>query len=637
MSINEFSHALVADDALHARANFSNLTIGDVTLALVDIAPSGQHKPRPECGIFSKQAVHIVADCRLYNRDELLAIANGSSDTDLRLQCDAALIAALYTSRGEAGLDALRGDFAFALYDEDQDLLILRRDHFGIRPLYHSKSASGGFAFASLVRAFTGSGLVKAERDWKTSFDYLGRNAHLGSGTMVKGVKLLPAASQLTISPSGFTHKKYWQLKPPKLPKQNPDYNIWCAGLKQRFEKAVAVRLPDHGPVASELSAGLDAGGITATAANLLRGDDQHVDAFIGTISDSCDPELFVDESHVAQDIVAASNRITMTKVPHAMDDPSVMHQPEPDRIEGGYVKREERTCALAAQNGSDSILCGWGGDQSVTYLGHQAFSHALRRGNFAHVWGDVRHFYKQGGIARAGTRAASIIFTAALSMGWSRSLRKRWRGEADMGEAQRDGASLRSRYKPAPLRDHDGGNVTQSQIAGLNQIANSGRLNSMAATSARYGVQYSFPMLDVNLVEYMLTCPPEFISDRYMRRKVFRTIMRDVLPDSVRLREQKMLPAPQLPLRISENKANYLRRLAILEKDERLHQYIDFANIRRKLEALPDADSMRLMFRKNAEQGKQSRPGNLNASFLAVGRAEMLQKWLDEDGSPDF
>ncbi|MEO1045781.1 MAG: asparagine synthase-related protein [Pseudomonadota bacterium] len=633
VAIDDFASALIASEPLRQVSGFSHLVIGDVTLALANVPPSNAPSYHFNNAIVHRGAVGLVADCRLHNRAALrVLLPDQAMDDDAS---DADIIAALYCARGEDGLDALRGDFAFALYDADQDRLILRRDHFGVRPLYYSRLGGDGFAFASLARAFTGSGLVAHKRDWDTSLAYLATNVRSGDGTMVEDVRLLGAAHQLTLA-QGMPHvRRYWHLTPPRLARQNPDYDQWCAGLKQRFDHAVAVRLPLCGPVASELSAGLDAGGITATAANLLPAEDQHVHAYIGTLSDDADPDLFVDESAVAQDIVKASNRISMTKVAHAPGPPGLLAQPEPDRIEGSYVLREDETCRLAAESGADTVLCGWGGDQCVTYLGHQAFSHALRRGHLGPVWGDIRNAHAQKGLLGAARRAAAIGLTALLPMGRSRPIKTWLRGESGVAETQRDIMGLRPQYRGKTMRDHDGGDVTLSQIAGLEQIADTGRLDSLAATSARHGVQYSFPMLDVDLVEYMLTCPPEFLCDRDMQRKPFRTIMLGVLPDSIRLRRQKMLPSPELPFGVAENRGYYLERLAVLERDSRLHEYVDFAHLRKRLVALPEADTLRPLFRQNAARGEQTRPGQLNASFLSVDRIERLQQWLDEDGPP--
>ena len=58
----------------------------------------------------------------------------------LRTRCDTEVIVHLYEEHGEAFVEHLRGEFAFALYDQRQHTLWLCRDRFGVKPLYYALS-----------------------------------------------------------------------------------------------------------------------------------------------------------------------------------------------------------------------------------------------------------------------------------------------------------------------------------------------------------------------------------------------------------------------------------------------------------------------------------------------------------------
>ncbi len=50
----------------------------------------------------------------------------------------------LYPSQGMSrALHHLRGEFAFALYDDKEESLFLARDRFGIKPLYWTETDNG--------------------------------------------------------------------------------------------------------------------------------------------------------------------------------------------------------------------------------------------------------------------------------------------------------------------------------------------------------------------------------------------------------------------------------------------------------------------------------------------------------------
>ena len=68
-----------------------------------------------------------------------------TSDTEVLLEC-------LIHYGAEATLPRLEGMFAFALYDTREQVLVLARDRFGIKPLY-VYDGHDAFLFASEVRA----------------------------------------------------------------------------------------------------------------------------------------------------------------------------------------------------------------------------------------------------------------------------------------------------------------------------------------------------------------------------------------------------------------------------------------------------------------------------------------------------
>lgn len=629
-----FARSLVADPARAASALVETKAVGSAVLACV-LVPSRPGREPPQRKLFAEYgAITVAADARLTNRHALLQMLRESGPQ--HRFSDPELIARLYLEQGEEGLNLLRGEFAFALHDANNDLLLLRRDHFGTRPLFHAVTADKPLIFASLARAFTESDILERCRNWPVSFDYLAGNAHHGNGTMIEGLRKVPAACQFTWSRDGLSREQYWKLSPPPMPAGKVGFEVWCDGLKRRFEQAVATRLPLSGVVASELSGGLDAGGITAMAAKMLPSDAQHVEAFCAAISEHADPELFIDETDQAKEIAQTSNRIALTTVPYRRPHPGVILELEPDRTEGGYALREDDTCRAAAAQGAEVILCGWGGDQAVTFNGSGVFADALRRGRLLMVANEFGQQARENGRWQAFRWLGLTVFSAVAPKGSHERLMRWRRGDASRNSVRTAASGLRSTYRgSAPSRHKHGGHVVQSMIEGLNQIARSGRLDSLAATSARHGVQYSLPMLDVELVEYMLGCPPEFIADRQTRRKPFRHIMQGLLPDSVRLSRRKALPAPELLAEMCSKRDADLEQLELLAEDKRLHQFVDFAQVRSQLAKLPDYDEVREFLAREKRAGRQGRLRAGNKSYRAVANISLLQKWLDEtDGN---
>ncbi len=69
---------------------------------------------------------------------------------------DCEVILALYRDKGIDFLDDLNGIFAFALYDEENDFMMVARDPIGVIPLYTGTDAKGHRYFASELKALEG-------------------------------------------------------------------------------------------------------------------------------------------------------------------------------------------------------------------------------------------------------------------------------------------------------------------------------------------------------------------------------------------------------------------------------------------------------------------------------------------------
>src|SRR6185312_6018990 len=125
-------------------------------LAIIDLSERGAQPMHSADGTLT-----ITFNGEIYNYKELKAglEAKGyrfrsDSDTEVLLQ--------LYADRGPSMVEALRGMFAFGLWDSRKRQLLLARDPLGIKPLYY---ADDGWTlrFASQVKALLAGGKVSRD------------------------------------------------------------------------------------------------------------------------------------------------------------------------------------------------------------------------------------------------------------------------------------------------------------------------------------------------------------------------------------------------------------------------------------------------------------------------------------------
>lgn len=116
-------------------------------LAIVD--PASGKQP-----LFSRDGKVVLAvNGEIYNHQEL---RKEFADEEFLTNSDCEVILALYRKYGKDFLEKLNGIFAFALYDIENDIYLIGRDHMGICPLYQGWDKNGNYYVASELKALEG-------------------------------------------------------------------------------------------------------------------------------------------------------------------------------------------------------------------------------------------------------------------------------------------------------------------------------------------------------------------------------------------------------------------------------------------------------------------------------------------------
>ena len=237
-----------------------------------------------------------------------------------RTKSDSELVLYLYREYGFMNmLTHLRGEFAFALFDNAEDTLHLVRDRFGIKPLYWTETADSVvfgselkalFANPDVARRFTSDGvfhqLMQAVVPGSTAFD--------GIHQVKPGhyLKVQRRNGKLHIEQHG-----YWDIPFPQAadrPKRF-DEQEWIDGVRDHLVDAVSLRLEADVPVGCYLSGGIDSCSIMGLAAAARQGP---VQAFtIGFDSEDYDETPIATEMAEA---VGAQQEILRIQSDHLYD-----------------------------------------------------------------------------------------------------------------------------------------------------------------------------------------------------------------------------------------------------------------------------------------------------------------------------
>ncbi len=230
------------------------IALGHRRLAIIDLTEKAAQP------MVDEQAGSVlVFNGTIYNypelRKELQALGH-----DFKSTGDTEVILRSYIEWGESCVARLQGMFAFAIWDERKQHILLARDRSGIKPLYFSQTPQH-FLFASNTQA-----LIHADDNIDTSIDSTALH-HLftlhavvpAPRTVINGIRKVKPAHYMLIDTSGrVQEKRYWSLAA-KRPAEKMSEQDWITAVHDELRRAVEkrVKIADV-PVGVLLSGGID-------------------------------------------------------------------------------------------------------------------------------------------------------------------------------------------------------------------------------------------------------------------------------------------------------------------------------------------------------------------------------------------
>jgi asparagine synthase (glutamine-hydrolysing) len=233
--------------------------LGMRRLSIIDLATGRQPVHNED------KTVWAVFNGEIYNFQELRRDLEGRGHS-FYTGTDTEVIVHLYEERGARCVDALRGMFAFAVWDERAQSLLLARDRVGIKPLYYCETG-GRLAFASELKALLELPEIERELNWTALGHMFAFLTTPSADSIVRGVRKLEPATVLTARATGVRLSRYWDLR------WEPDYQRseadFAQELREQLEESVRLHLVSDVPLGAFLSGGIDSTSVVATMARL--------------------------------------------------------------------------------------------------------------------------------------------------------------------------------------------------------------------------------------------------------------------------------------------------------------------------------------------------------------------------------
>jgi len=223
-------------------------------LSIIDVA-GGAQPISNETG-----RVHVMTNGEIYNYLDLHRELE-SLGHHFKTHSDVETIVHGYEQWGDEVPTHLHGMFAFAIWDEDRQRLLLGRDRLGKKPLIYAEG-QGRITFGSEFSAVLADRRVQRDVDRLAIHDYLTYQYVPPPASGFKAIRKLPPAHILVFEGGKATVSRYW--RPDCTPRLGLSMEDAVAETERRLKEAVRKRLMSEVPLGAFLSGGVDSSLIVA-------------------------------------------------------------------------------------------------------------------------------------------------------------------------------------------------------------------------------------------------------------------------------------------------------------------------------------------------------------------------------------
>jgi asparagine synthase (glutamine-hydrolysing) len=308
------------------------------------------------------ETIWIVFNGEIYNFPDLRAGLEKRGHC-FRTRTDTEAVLHLYEEHGPDCVRFLRGMFAFALWDEKKQSLMIARDRLGKKPFYYTIQDST-FYFSSELTSLLSVLPQRPPVNLQAIDLYLSLQYIPEPLTAYENVfKLLPA-HRLIWHKGEFQTERYWELEyEPKLTGSEQEL---AEELRERVRQAVHMRLISDVPLGAHLSGGIDS---SIVVAMMAEASSEPVKTFTADFQESSFSEVEYARS-VARRYATDHHEFTLTyqDIPSTVEE-LITHFGEPfadpSALPLYHLSRLTREHVTVALNGD-------GGDEA--FAGYQRY-----------------------------------------------------------------------------------------------------------------------------------------------------------------------------------------------------------------------------------------------------------------------
>lgn len=532
----------------------------------------------------------LVCQARLDNRDELID-ALGISDRPSQDLPDSFILQRAFLKWGEACMERLTGDYAFAAFSLLRNELFCATDHVGHYRLYYAV-AGRQIVLSTQLTAIRECPAISVSLNEISLGLFAEARFHKGE-TPYREIQSLPGGHCLNWKRGDVQVRRWWQPElRPRTQFRNPaDY---VEKAQELLNRAVRSCLRSSTPLSATLSGGLDSGLVTATAARLLLEAGLQITAY--TSAPQPENAMFQrrgwepdDAPYAAQTaalhpnlrhiVLRSDSRVALDLMPQ-------LHERSGTPVRNGANHLWIDSIAQAAvASGSRVLLTGALGNFALSYTGAGGFRELFRRLQLQAAFRLVMEMHRVGEKAAWKTIAGGMMPPRLFEI-----LRYRLYEEKVAKDllVPMTSAAFRKRHH-AKLRHPRPPQGTRQEFL---RRATASMLIWAADPLPQWDIEMRDPTSDRRLLEGLLSFPLAAFSHAGRIRGLARELGKGILPDAVRLRRTKGEQAADYACSMARQSARYRQVIAMMAESQVCRSIFDPGAMQRALDIVSSGET---------------------------------------------
>lgn len=528
--------------------------MGHRRLSIIDLSDAANQPFVDQSGRYV-----LVFNGEIYNYRELRAHL---TDHKFLTLSDTEVLMAAYLRWGPDCVYYLKGFFAFAIWDNQEETLMLCRDRLGIKPLYYYKN-DDVLIFASEIRAFLESGLVERRLEPAALIDYFSYQSFSAPETPIKGIHQIRAGSVNIFGRGGTNSKLYWVAGAYPVKPVGTSAAAVQADIRDLFRKAVRRRLVSDVPIGAFLSGGIDSSAVVAMMADLSSKPPVTFNLSFeeASFDESAYARIIAEKYKTEHHEIRLSQQLLLTDLDKAL---SSLDIPSADGVNTFIVSRAIRqagiTVALSGVGG-DELFAGYPFFKTIPALLNQPLlQHSSIRSGIAAVLGMLPHRNSKrlADMLRSAEFDVRALYPHFRRISRSAEIRSLTRLPEFPTRIERELKELEKLFTGLPMLSQ----ISCCEYLGYTQHT---LLKDTDQMSMAVGLEIREPFFDHELIDYVLNVPDALKKPVYPKSLLVESL-KPLLPDEIVFRKKHGFLFPwQLWMRkeLSDFCDRHIRRIA--------------------------------------------------------------------------